>query len=146
MGRIAVAFHFKLALSQDDTTLSIGELAVRAGISTSAIRYYESIQLLAAPERVAGRRRYEPEAARTLAVIAAGQHAGLSLAEIRTLLEASAGDEPASDRLRAIAERKLPEIEALIDRAQAVRRWLTAATDCRCPTLEDCPLFATSAG
>lgn len=119
----------------------IGEVARRAGLRPSAIRYYESIGLLPEPERVAGRRRYPPEALRTLSVVAAAQRAGLTLTEIRELLATANGQGAVSDQLRAIARRKLPEIEALIERARLVRSWLEAAADCRCPTLEDCPLF-----
>jgi MerR family redox-sensitive transcriptional activator SoxR len=119
----------------------IGEVARRAGLRPSAIRYYESIGLLPEPARVAGRRRYGPEALRTLSVIAAAQRAGLNLSEVRELLTASNGRGAVSEQLRIIARRKLPEVEALIERAQLVRSWLEAAADCRCPTLEDCPLF-----
>ena len=121
--------------------LLIGEVASRAGLRPSAIRYYESIGLLPEPERAAGRRRYPPEVLRTLAVIGAAQRAGLSLGEIRELLTASNGRSPVSRRLRAIAQRKLPDVEALIERALLVKSWLEAAADCRCPTLEECPLF-----
>jgi MerR family transcriptional regulator, redox-sensitive transcriptional activator SoxR len=118
--------------------LLIGELARRAGIRPSAIRYYEAIGLLPEPERIAGRRRYPVETQRTLAVIGTAQRAGLSLDEIRELL---AAPDAVSERLRAIATRKLPEVDALIERAQLVRTWLEAAADCRCPTLSACPLF-----
>lgn len=121
--------------------LLIGEVARRAGLRPSAIRYYESIDLLPEPERVAGRRRYPAEVLRTLAVIAAAQRAGLSLTDVRELLASSNGRGAVSERLRAIAERKLPEVESLIERAQLVRSWLEAAAACQCPTLEDCPLF-----
>jgi len=120
----------------------IGEVARRAGIRPSAIRYYESVGLLPEPERVAGRRRYPAETLRTLSVIATAQRAGLSLDEIRELLAVSAGERDVSYRLRTIASRKLPEIDALIERARLVRGWLEAASECRCPTLDDCPLFA----
>jgi MerR family transcriptional regulator, redox-sensitive transcriptional activator SoxR len=119
----------------------IGEVARRAGMRPSAIRYYESIGLLPEPERVAGRRRYPPEALRTLSVIATAQRAGLSLDEIRELLSTSDGGGEVSERLRTIASDKLPEIDALIERARLVRTWLEAAAECRCPTLDDCPLF-----
>jgi DNA-binding transcriptional MerR regulator len=76
-----------------------------------------------------------------LSVIATAQRAGLSLDEIRELLAASAGTGAVSDRLRAIASNKLPEVDALIERARLVRTWLEAASECRCPTLEECPLF-----
>jgi hypothetical protein len=48
---------------------------------------------------------------------------------------------PAHRQLRALAERKLPEVDALIERAQAVREWLSTATDCGCESLDDCRLF-----
>ena len=119
----------------------IGEVAKRAGLRPSAIRYYESIGLLPEPDRVAGRRRYSLETLRTLSVIAACQRAGLSLDEIGELVAVSNGKGVVSDCLRAIAERKLSDVEALIERAQLVKSWLEAAADCRCPTLDECPLF-----
>jgi MerR family redox-sensitive transcriptional activator SoxR len=124
-----------------ETGLLIGEVARRAGVRPSTIRYYESVGVLPEPQRVAGRRQYSPEILRTLAVVGAGQRAGLSLGEVRELLTASNSRGAVSDRLREIADRKLPEIEALIERSLLVKSWLEAAADCRCPTLDDCPLF-----
>jgi DNA-binding transcriptional MerR regulator len=118
------------------SSLSIGEVAALTGKAPSAIRYYEAAGLLPSPPRESGRRRYPPETVRTLAVIETAQHAGLTLDEIRLLLE-----EPEGARLRAIAEQKLPELDALIERAQNTRRWLAAAAECRCPDLDDCCLF-----
>lgn len=43
--------------------------------------------------------------------------------------------------LRELAGRKLPEVDALIERAQAMRSWLSTATGCTCPTLDVCALF-----
>jgi len=122
--------------------LTIGDVAARAGVNTSAIRYYERIGLLPQPERVAGKRRYAPDVLERLAVISTAQRAGLSLGEVRDLLDGVDAGEPAGERLQALARRKLPEVEALIAQAEAVRGWLQAAEQCRCPTLDDCPLFA----
>ena len=121
--------------------LSIGEVARATGKAASAIRYYEEIGLLPEPERVSGRRRYPPEVVRTLAVIETAQRAGLNLPEVRLLLESSPGDSAAIERLREVAERKLPELAALIERTELARGWLEAAARCDCPTLDDCPLF-----
>jgi DNA-binding transcriptional MerR regulator len=118
-------------------TLGIGEVARRTGKAPSAIRYYEEIGLLSAPARISGQRRYHAAVVRTLAVIETAQRAGLTLEEIR-LLRAAA---PAAAGLRQLAERKLPEVQALIERAEIVRGWLECAADCECPTLDDCPLF-----
>ena len=135
-----VDLHLKLALSQDADQMSIGELARRSGLATSAIRYYESIGLLEAPSRLSGKRRYGQRALQRLAVISAGQNAGLSLTEIAELLRAD-DQGHVSDRLQALAQQKLPEVAELIVRATAVRAWLEAAAECRCPSLEQCPLF-----
>jgi MerR family transcriptional regulator, redox-sensitive transcriptional activator SoxR len=121
--------------------LTIGEIATRTGKRASSIRYYESIGLLPQPERVSGRRRYPAEIVRTLAVVDTAQRAGMSLDEIKLLLEASPEDDSAIDRLRQLAERKLPDIQMLIEQTQMVQRWLETAVACQCPSLDDCPLF-----
>jgi MerR family redox-sensitive transcriptional activator SoxR len=121
--------------------LTIGELAGRAGKRPSSIRYYEQIGLLARPPRVSGQRRYRQDTVRTLAVIDTGQRAGLSLDEIRVLLSAAPDDQAAIERLREVADRKLPQITALIERSELVRAWLESAARCECPDLGECPLF-----
>ena len=78
---------------------------------------------------------------RTLAVIQTGQRAGLALDEIGDLLSASPDDQDATERLRDLAARKLPESTALIDRTEIVRGWLESASRCECPSLDQCPLF-----
>ena len=136
-GTVALEVDFK-------SSLSIGEVAERAGLRASAIRWYERVGVLPEPERVSGRRRYEPDVLERLAVVDTAQRAGLTLEEIRELLDGADAGEPVGDRLRELAERKLPEVEALIARAEAVRGWLQAAAQCRCPTLEECALFEPS--
>ena len=121
--------------------LSIGEVARRTGRAASSLRYYEDIGLIPAPARVNGRRHYRPEILRTIAVIETAQRAGLNLDEIRLLLDAEPDDTAAIERLRDVAERKLPELTAMIARAELVRGWLEDAARCCCPTLDDCPLF-----
>jgi MerR family redox-sensitive transcriptional activator SoxR len=126
-----------------ETQMRIGEVARRAGVRVSLIRYYEEIGLLSEPERVSGQRRYDESVLRRLAVIDVAQRAGLSLDEIRELLDH--GNQPVSTRLRELADRRVPEIEALIDRAQRVRRWLVAAQSCDCEAIDDCTLFDDAA-
>jgi MerR family redox-sensitive transcriptional activator SoxR len=121
--------------------LAIGEVAALTGRRPSAIRYYEKVGLLPQPARASGERRYSPHVVRTLAVIDTGQRAGLSLDEIKALLSASPDDAAAVSRLREVADRKLPEIDALIERSQLVRSWLECAARCECPSLDDCALF-----
>jgi MerR family transcriptional regulator, redox-sensitive transcriptional activator SoxR len=120
---------------------AIGEVARISGKAPSAIRYYESIGLLAEPVRASGRRRYPAEVVQSLAVIDTAQRAGLALDEIRLLLRASPGDARGVEQLREVAERRLPVLREAIARAEVVREWLEQAADCCCPTLETCPLF-----
>jgi MerR family transcriptional regulator, redox-sensitive transcriptional activator SoxR len=127
--------------SRRESLLAIGEVAECTGKRPSSIRYYEQIGLLPEPVRMHGQRRYEPETLRTLAVIDTAQRAGLTLEEIKTLLAASPEDESAVDRLREVADRKLPQITALIQRTQLVLSWLESAARCECPNLDECPLF-----
>jgi MerR family redox-sensitive transcriptional activator SoxR len=129
--------------SSQGPALRIGEVAEAAGINSSQIRYYERIGLLPAAERVSGQRRYGPAVLRRLAVIDVAQRAGLSLDEIRGLLDI--GTDPLSDRLQSLARNKLPEIESLIARAEQVHAWLTAATGCDCQTVDECALFDEAA-
>jgi MerR family transcriptional regulator, redox-sensitive transcriptional activator SoxR len=119
--------------------LRIGEVAERAGLRKSAIRYYEEIGLLPQAERVSGQRVYDPTVFRRLALIDVSQRAGLSLDEIRDLIDA--GSEPISEHLQALAAKKLPDVEALIERAEAMRDWLRTAEGCSCQTIDECGLF-----
>ena len=139
--RVLAIVVVKVDLMSNSELLGIGEVARRTGRRPSSIRYYEQIGLLPAATRVAGRRVYGPDVLRTLAVIETGQRAGLSLEEIKALLAVSPGDAAAIERLREVAERKLPEIVALIERSLLVRDWLECAARCECPSLDQCPLF-----
>jgi MerR family redox-sensitive transcriptional activator SoxR len=124
-----------------ETTLSIGEVVDMAGVSASAIRFYERDGLLPKADRVAGQRRFTEETVRRLGMIGVAKRAGFSLDEIRALLTSIDQGVAAHERLQELATRKLPEIDAVIERAQTMREWLVAASGCGCKTLEDCALF-----
>jgi MerR family redox-sensitive transcriptional activator SoxR len=121
--------------------LAIGEVARRAGVNASAIRYYERAGLLAEPGRVNGRRRYGPEVLDLLAVIRVAQRAGFTIAETRTLMNGFSAEDPPSERWRVLAREKLVEVEALIDRARSMQRLLERGLRCECLSIEDCALL-----
>ncbi len=118
--------------------LTIGEVARRAGIRTSAIRYYESVGLLPAPARVNGHRRYDPTILQRLAVVHLAQQAGFTVAGIQTLLHGFAPDTPPAERWEALARRKLDEVDVLIQRARRMKEVLEIGLRCGCLRLEDC--------
>src|SRR5919198_19950 len=103
----------------DEPILTIGQVAERDGLNTSHIRFYERVGVLPAPDRVAGQRRYREEVLHRLSIIEVAQRAGLTLREIAPLTGPDNRSADASRHIRALADDKLPHIEALIARAQA---------------------------
>ena len=73
----------------NDETLTIGQVAKRAGLNASAIRYYEAHGLLPEPPRVSGQRRYGEDTLARLGVIDVAKRAGFTLDDIRVLLHRS---------------------------------------------------------
>jgi MerR family transcriptional regulator, redox-sensitive transcriptional activator SoxR len=126
-------------------TLTIGEVAARAGVNTSHIRYYERVGVLPKPERAGGQRRYDEEVLHRLAIVDVAQRAGLTLDEIRELTGPDNQGAHAGARIRELADRKLPDVEALIARAQAVKAWLELARSCDCRSVDVCSLFTDPA-
>ena len=122
--------------------LTIGQVARRAGLNPSAIRFYESEGLLPKNTRVSGQRRYEADVFARLDVIRLARESGFSIGEIRTLLTGFARETPPSVRWTALATRKLAEVDALIERAQRTKKFLQAALACGCVRLEDCARYA----
>jgi DNA-binding transcriptional MerR regulator len=90
---------------------------------------------------VNGQRRYGPEAVKRLGVLEVAKRAGFTLDEAKLLLQRTDAGDPAFAALRDLAARKLPEVEALIARAQEVRDWMVVASDCSCTSLDVCGLF-----
>ena len=84
--------------------MTIGEVAMRAGIHTSAIRYYEKAGLLMPPARTSGRRVYQQEVVHQLTIISVYKDLGFSLQEIGLLLNELPKDKSASARWSELAQ------------------------------------------
>ncbi|MFJ6569364.1 MerR family transcriptional regulator [Streptomyces sp. NPDC091292] len=124
--------------------IGIGELARSVGMRPSALRYYEDLGLLSPAGRVAGRRVYPAGAQRRIALIKMAQRAGFTLSEIRGLLDSGA-ERGATRQWRALAERKLPELDRFIEEAQALRNAVAECLACGCMNFENCRLLTTGA-
>jgi len=116
----------------------IGELARRAGIAASAIRYYEEAGLLPKPRRASGRREYDEDAVGRLRVITFAKAAGFSLREIRQLLHEFRSGTPAHARWQKLATAKLAELEALTASIEAMKQLLGEALRCGCIDFDAC--------
>ena len=125
--------------------LGIGELARQVGMRASALRYYESLGLLPQAARVAGRRVFPASTVRRIALIRMAQRAGFSLADNRRLLSAG-GDRGATGQWRALAERKIPELDRAIEQMQLLRNAVAECLACGCMNFESCRLLAPGVG
>ena len=118
--------------------LSIGQVARRAGIAASAIRYYESEGLIPRPARRNGRRVYGAQILEELALIELAKRGGFTIAEIKHLLRGFARPTPPGERWRALAERKRRELDERISETERMKAVLEVVMRCKCPTLQDC--------
>lgn len=117
--------------------MDISEVARRAGVPASTLRYYEKQGLIASVGRQGTRRRFAPKVLDQLALIALGQAAGFSLEEIREMLSADGGR--IIDRRRLAA--KADELDATIRKLLAVSHGLRHAAACPAPSHAECPTF-----
>lgn len=129
--------------------LTIGRLARHAGVGTETLRYYERLGLIRPQRRTESNYRlYGAEAERRLAFIRRAQAVGFSLDEIRELLSLHHRAGAGAADVKAIAERRIGEVEARIRDLERMRDGLQAlSAQCsgRGPA-EDCPILAALAG
>jgi MerR family transcriptional regulator, redox-sensitive transcriptional activator SoxR len=118
--------------------LTIGEVARRAGVSASAIRYYESVGLVEPEGRSGGRRVYGELAVERLALISFAKDAGFTLDEIRQLIAGFPEETPASARWTELATSKLAELDAELQRIEVMRAVLQRIMGCRCTGVDQC--------
>jgi MerR family redox-sensitive transcriptional activator SoxR len=116
----------------------IGEVARRAGIATSAIRYYEREGLIGQAERRGNARVYGADIFDRLALIELAKAAGFTIVETRELVRGISRRTPPGPRLQAMARKKLIEVEERIAEAKRMRAVLEKMTACECPTFEEC--------
>ncbi len=122
--------------------LTIGELAARTGVATSALRFYEERGLIRSERTVSGHRRFPRAVARRVAFVTYAQRVGLSLDEIKAELDKLPADKvPARedwDRLTIGWQARIDERIAELER---LRDSLTGCIGCGCLSLDRCAIF-----
>ena len=120
---------------------TIGELAARTGVATSALRFYEERGLIGSVRTDSGHRRYWRATTRRVAFIVFAQRVGLSLDEISTeLAKLPRGRAPQGkdwERLSATWNARIAERIAELQRLQ---RGLTDCIGCGCLSMERCSM------
>jgi MerR family redox-sensitive transcriptional activator SoxR len=118
--------------------VKIGEIAAKAGLAPSAIRYYEKAGLLKQPLRTNGWRIYSTEILHQLVIIEFAKETGFTLTEIKLLLHGFPENTLASARWKKMAREKIKELEIALAKTKAMKDMLEAMTTCRCRKLEEC--------
>jgi len=127
---------------QADDRITIGELARRSGISSSAIRHYESTGLLASARSEGNQRRYPRGTLRRVAFIRAAQAVGLSLADIHAALDTLPGSRtPTAADWHRLGLTWKPMLDARIQALVDLRDRLESCIGCGCLSLEACALY-----
>jgi DNA-binding transcriptional MerR regulator len=100
----------------------IGELAETVGLPTQTIRFYERKGLLCAPERGAnGYRQYDESTLTRLRFINVAQAAGLTLSEIRSIIDLRDDGTVPCAHVTALMDSKLSEVRSRITRLAALQ-------------------------
>jgi MerR family redox-sensitive transcriptional activator SoxR len=122
--------------------LTIGEVAARSGVATSALRFYEAQGLIAAHRTSGNQRRYDRAVLRRIAVIQAGRAAGIPLEHIRATLETlPAHRTPTRRDWQRLSRRWRNDLDRRIATLQALRERLTTCIGCGCLSIEACGLL-----
>ncbi|HUF14855.1 MAG TPA: redox-sensitive transcriptional activator SoxR [Acidimicrobiia bacterium] len=122
--------------------LTIGELASRSGVATSALRFYETKGLIASQRSDGNQRRYSRATLRRVALIRAGQEVGLSLAELAEALSQLPYDKtPTKTDWERLSKSWRTRLDTQIAELVALRDELTDCIGCGCLSLRSCAIF-----
>lgn len=123
------------------TELTVGELAERSGVATSALRYYEELGLITSRRTPGNQRRYARSTLRRVSFVRAAQAVGLGLDEIAAALATLPAERTPTKRdwarlsagWRALLDERIDRLERLRDR-------LDGCIGCGCLSLRTCAL------
>ncbi len=119
--------------------ITIGELARRTGVATSALRFYEQRGLIRSERTAGNQRRYPRATVRRVSVIRAAQRCGISLAEIASVLSRLPDDRtPTAADWQELSTAWRHSLDERIATLQGLRDRLTGCIGCGCLSLDRC--------
>ena len=125
-----------------EPALTIGDLAQRSGVATSALRFYEEQGLISSERTAGGQRRFARSTLRRVALIRAAQRVGLPLSEVAEALSTLPHDRTPTKRdWQRLSARWQARLDAQIAAMQALRDDLAGCIGCGCLSLTSCTLF-----
>ena len=121
--------------------LTIGDVARRSGVASSALRFYEQRGLIASQRAGSGHRRYPRAVLRRIAFIVFAQRVGLTLEEIGMQLARLPPDRAPTKRdWSRLSSGWSARIDERIAELQRLKQGLTECIGCGCLSLERCRL------
>ena len=128
-------------MSQLANHVTIGELSRRAGVATSALRYYEQLGLISSQRTSGGQRRYARATLRRVAFVRAAQTVGLSLGEVRAALARLPEERtPSKTDWNKVSVTWIRRIDERIAELERLRETLNGCVGCGCLSLRTCRL------
>ncbi len=122
--------------------LTIGETAHRSGVATSALRFYETRNLIASHRGPGNQRRYHRSMLRRISIIKVAQSLGLSLGEISSALETLPDKRTPTRRdWEKLSSKWRDQLDARITNLQKMREKLSGCIGCGCLSLKRCALY-----
>jgi MerR family transcriptional regulator, redox-sensitive transcriptional activator SoxR len=129
-------------MAKQPAHLTIGQLAERSGVATSALRYYEKQGLIVSERTTGNQRRYDRAMLRRVAFVRSAQRVGLTLVEIQEALATlPEGRTPTKADWARLSRSWRPRIEAQIERLERLRDKLDGCIGCGCLSLKTCHLY-----
>lgn len=123
-------------------TITIGQLAERSGVASSALRFYEDQGLISSERTTGNQRRYAQSTLRRVAFIRSAQRVGLSLEEIRDALSTLPDNRtPTKADWTRLSREWRPRLEEQIRRIERLRDNLDGCIGCGCLSLQKCTLM-----
>jgi MerR family transcriptional regulator, redox-sensitive transcriptional activator SoxR len=121
---------------------TVGEIAARAGVATSTLRFYEDKGLIHSERNAAGHRRYHADVLRRVAFVRTAQLVGLSLGDIRRALSSLPdGRTPTARDWAVLARAWRPQLDERIEVLTRMRDQLDECIGCGCLSLTSCGLW-----
>jgi MerR family transcriptional regulator, redox-sensitive transcriptional activator SoxR len=121
--------------------ITVGQLAVRSGVTVSALHFYEARGLISARRTAGNQRRYPRAMLRRVAFIRASQRVGIPLAQIKAALDTlPARRTPTTRDWARLSAAWCADLDDRIRQLQDLRDRLTGCIGCGCLSLTDCQL------
>jgi MerR family redox-sensitive transcriptional activator SoxR len=129
-------------MTKNDIFLTIGETAQRSGVAASALRFYETRNLIASHRGPGNQRRFHRSMLRRISIIKVAQALGLSLEEISKALETLPNKRTPTRRdWEKLSLKWRDQLDARIANLQKLREKLSGCIGCGCLSLKRCALY-----